>query len=56
MGFTTSALSHKREAIAAIEAVGGRSRYKIEQDTFRHHLAGETEFFPEWTGIVTSPA
>ena len=21
-------------------------------DTFHHHLAGETEFFPEWTGLV----
>jgi 2-keto-myo-inositol isomerase len=29
-------------------------------DTFHHHLAGETEFFPKWTGIghlsgVTNP-
>jgi 2-keto-myo-inositol isomerase len=21
-------------------------------DTFHHHLASETEFFPEWTGLV----
>lgn len=52
LGFTTSSLRHKREAIAAIEAVGGQSRYKLVHDTFHHHLAGETEFFPEWTGIV----
>ena len=52
LGFTTSSLRHKREAIAAIEAVGGKSRYKLVHDTFHHHLAGETEFFPEWTGIV----
>ena len=52
LGFTTSSLRHKREAIAAIEAVGGTSRFKLVHDTFHHHLAGETEFFPEWTGIV----
>jgi 2-keto-myo-inositol isomerase len=52
LGFTTSSLRHKREAIAAIEAVGGKSRYKLVHDTFHHHLAGETDFFPEWTGIV----
>lgn len=52
LGFKTSSLRHKREAIAAIEAVGGQSRYKLVHDTFHHYLAGETEFFPEWTGIV----
>lgn len=52
LGFTTSSLRHKREAVAAIEAVGGQSRYKLVHDTFHHYLAGETEFFPEWTGIV----
>ena len=52
LGFRTSSLRYKREAIAAIEAVGGKSRYKLVHDTFHHHLAGETEFFPEWTGIV----
>lgn len=52
LGFTTSSLRHKREAIAAIEAVGGQARYKLVHDTFHHHLAGETEFFPDWTGIV----
>lgn len=52
LGFTTSSLRNKREAIAAIEAVGGQSRYRLVHDTFHHFLAGETEFFPEWTGIV----
>lgn len=52
LGFATSSLRHKREAIAAIEAVGGGSRYRLVHDTFHHHLAGETEFFPDWTGIV----
>lgn len=52
LGFTTSSLRRKREAIAAIESVGGQSRFKLVHDTFHHVLAGETEFFPEWTGIV----
>ena len=52
LGFPTSSLRRKGEAIAAIKAVGGESRYKLVHDTFHHHLAGEREFFPEWTGIV----
>lgn len=52
LGFTTSSLRHKGEAIEAIKAVGGEGRYKLVHDTFHHHLAGEREFFPEWTGIV----
>lgn len=52
LGFTTSSLRRKREAIAIIEEVGGQSRYKLVHDTFHHHLAGETEYFPASTGIV----
>lgn len=52
LGFTTSSLRRKREAIEAIEAVGGKNRFRLVHDTFHHHIAGETEFFPEWTGIV----
>lgn len=52
LGFTTSSLRRKREAIEAIEAIGGRDRFRLVHDTFHHHIAGETEFFPEWTGIV----
>lgn len=52
LGFPTSSLRRKGEAIAAIKAVGGDERYKLVHDTFHHHLANEREFFPEWTGIV----
>ncbi len=52
LGFTTSSLRLKREAVDAFEAVGGKDRFRLVHDTFHHHLAGETEFFPEWTGIV----
>src|SRR3984957_8557885 len=52
LGFPISSLRTKKEAIAAIEAVDGRDVYKVVHDTFHHHLAGETEFFPKWTGLV----
>ena len=52
LGFTTSSLRRKKEAISLIEEVEGRSRFKLVHDTFHHYLADETEFFPEWTGIV----
>ncbi|KRB58413.1 hypothetical protein ASE04_27695 [Rhizobium sp. Root708] len=52
LGFTTSSLRLKGEAVDAFEAVGGKDHFRLVHDTFHHHLAGETEFFPEWTGIV----
>ena len=52
LGFPISSLRTKKEAIAAIEAVDGRDVYQLVHDTFHHHLAGETEFFPKWTGLV----
>lgn len=52
LGFPISSLRTKREAISLIEAAGGARVYKLVHDTFHHHLAGETEFFPEWTGLV----
>ncbi len=52
LGFERASLRHKSEAINAIEFVGGQNQFKIVHDTFHHFLAGENEFFPEWTGIV----
>jgi 2-keto-myo-inositol isomerase len=52
LGFVTSSLRRKADALKAIEAVGGNDRYRLVHDTFHHYLAGETEFFPEQTGIV----
>lgn len=52
LGFPVSSLRRKADAIAAIEAAGGADVYRLMHDTFHHHLAGETEFFPEWTGLV----
>lgn len=52
LGFPISSLRTKKEALRAIAAAGGDGVYKLVHDTFHHHLAGETEFFPEQTGLV----
>jgi 2-keto-myo-inositol isomerase len=52
LGFISSSLRRKADAVAAIEAVGGQARYRLVHDTFHHHLAAETELFPDHTGIV----
>lgn len=52
LGFPISSLRTKAEAIRAIQAAGGEGTYRLVHDTFHHHLAGETEFFPHWTGLV----
>ncbi|WP_436116635.1 TIM barrel protein [Phyllobacterium sp. LjRoot231] len=52
LGFEICSLRSKREAVEAIEAVGGHGRFKLVHDTFHHHLAGEPELFPAMTGLV----
>ncbi|MGN7714938.1 TIM barrel protein [Hyphomicrobiales bacterium] len=52
LGFPVSSLRTKAEAIRAIDAAGGGDVYRLVHDTFHHHLAGETVFFPERTGLV----
>uniref|UniRef100_A0A7C1NSK3 Xylose isomerase n=1 Tax=Agrobacterium albertimagni TaxID=147266 RepID=A0A7C1NSK3_9HYPH len=52
LGFTTSSLRLKREAVEAIAAVGGNHVFRLVHDTFHHHLAGEKDYFPKMTGIV----
>lgn len=49
IGFESSSLRGKADLVAAIEAVGG---FKLVHDTFQHVIAGETEIFPEHTGMV----
>ncbi|TPE50959.1 TIM barrel protein [Amaricoccus solimangrovi] len=61
LGFPVSSMRTKAEAVTAIREAGGEGTYKLVHDTFHHHLAGETEFFPEMTGLVhisgvTNPA
>lgn len=52
LGFAECALPFKREAVAAIRDVDGTGAFKLVHDTFHHHVAGETELFPEMTGLV----
>lgn len=52
LGFETSSLRMKVEAVAAIEALGAADRFKVVHDTFHHHLSGENALFAEHTGIV----
>ncbi len=52
LGFAESALRFKREAVEAIRAVDGAGTFRLVHDTFHHHVAGETEVFPEMTGLV----
>lgn len=52
LGFPVSSLRTKREALAAIDAVDGGDVYRLVHDTFHHHLAGESDVFPERTGLV----
>jgi 2-keto-myo-inositol isomerase len=52
LGFGICSLRSKREAVEAIDAVGGRGRFRLVHDTFHHHLAGEPALFPDRTGLV----
>ncbi|GAA3533653.1 TIM barrel protein [Zobellella aerophila] len=52
LGFPISSLRLKKDAVAAIKAVGGEDCFALVHDTFHHMVAGETEFFPEFTGLV----
>ena len=52
LGFPISSLRTKAEAISAITEAGDDGTYRLMHDTFHHHLAGETEFYPRRTGLV----
>lgn len=52
LGFEECSLRLKREALAAIDDVGGTKRFKLTHDTFHHFVAGETELFAERTGLI----
>ncbi len=52
LGFEECSLRLKRTAVEAIKVVGGLDVFRLVHDTFHHHLAGESEFFPELTGLV----
>lgn len=52
LGFETSSLRRKADAMAALGAVGGERIFRLVHDTFHHALSGETAVFPRETGLV----
>lgn len=52
LGFLTSSLRSKADAVDTINALGAQDQFKLVHDTFHHHLAGGGPLFPEQTGIV----
>ena len=52
LGFSSSSLRSKREAVEVIEGLNASDRVKLVHDTFHHFLAGETECFAQHTGMV----
>jgi 2-keto-myo-inositol isomerase len=52
LGFQICSLRSKREAVEAIDAVGGGDVFRVVHDTFHHLLAGEPEIFASRTGLV----
>lgn len=52
LGFPSASLHRKSDAVEAIKAANATDCFKLVHDTFHHHLAGETEVFPEMTGLV----
>ena len=36
----------------AIKATGGQGMFRLVHDTFHHHLAGESDIFPDMTGLI----
>jgi 2-keto-myo-inositol isomerase len=52
LGFETCALRFKEEAIAAVEGLDARDRFRLVHDTFHHHLADDGQVRPAHTGNV----
>lgn len=52
LGFESSSLRSKREAVEGIEALNASGTFKLIHDTFHHTLAGDELVFPEYTGLV----
>ncbi len=52
LGFEICSVRTKAQAVAAIREANLSSVYKTTHDTFHHYLAGETEVFPEETGLI----
>jgi 2-keto-myo-inositol isomerase len=52
LGFPISSLRFKRDALAAIDDIGGADTFSLVHDTFHHRGAGEQQLFARRTGLV----
>ena len=52
LGFSICSIRYKRQAAEAIDDSRYSHLYQIVHDTFHHYLSGETELFPEQTGLI----
>ena len=52
LGFPISSLRLKREALAAIDDIGGAEVFTLVHDTFHHRGAAEERIFADRTGLV----
>ena len=52
LGFKTSSLRYKIEAIETIDSIRNNSSLRILHDTFHHYLSNEKKVFPEYTKLV----
>ncbi|MBI9101334.1 MAG: TIM barrel protein [Spirochaetales bacterium] len=52
LGFSICSLRTKAQAVKAIQETNLSSVFKITHDTFHHYLSGETEVFPDETGLI----
>ena len=52
LGFERSALRTKRAALEGIDRCKHPGSFALLHDTFHHYLSGETELFPDRTGLV----
>jgi 2-keto-myo-inositol isomerase len=52
LGFPVSSLRFKREALEAIDDIGGADVFSLVHDTFHHRGAGESQVFASRTGLV----
>ena len=52
LGFPVSSLRFKRDALAAIDDIGGADVFSLVHDTFHHRGAGEEAVYASRTGLV----
>ena len=56
LGFPSSSLRFKKDAIAAIEAAGLAETFSLVHDTFHHAGSSDADFYPQNTGLIHASA